>query len=193
MRYRSSLALAILVTAACSAGVDNPTAVETPDTSPSFAREGVKPPPPLGTEVIDITLSSPSSETEIVDALSGPSAALPPEFEPFWAHVKGRYFANTQGTNGWIAFESDDCVTASPGAKLQYNEKTGKTQGHGTLTLLEGACGGIVVLDLSKIQIDVGSGGFGGCELVGVLYECRSFTFSYNGIPGGYLQTSPSD
>ena len=50
----------------------------------------------------------------------------------------------------------------------------------GTLT-----CNG-VVLDLSKIEIT--SGGFGGCVFDFGFYTCRSFNFSYDGIPGGTVE-----
>ena len=185
MRFRSFLSLALFAAAtACTAVVDGPTAVETPNVGPAFATEGLKPPPPLGTQETRIDLESPSSETPYppeADFAGGPSAESALENQPFSARVFGRYFANTQGTNGWIAFVSGGCVIASPNAKLQYNEKSGKTSGHGTLT-----CNG-VVLDLSKIEIT--SGGFGGCTFNSEdqLYTCRSFFFSYDGIEGGFV------
>ena len=180
MRFRSFLSLALFAAAtACSAVAEGPTAVETPNVGPAFAAEGLKPPPPLGTQETSIDLESPSSETPYppaADFAGGPSAESALANQPFSARVFGRYFANTQGTNGWIAFVSGGCVIASPNAKLQYNEKSGRTSGHGTLT----ACNG-VVLDLSKIEIT--DGGFGGCTFSsgGELLSCRSFTFTYDG------------
>jgi hypothetical protein len=182
MRYRSGLTLAVLVAAACSVGTDNPVA---PDIAPAF-EEGVKPPPPLGSGDVEITLYSPDSETPFSDLRIGGPSASALENQPFYAQVHGRYFSNTQFTNGWISFESDECVTASPDARLQYNEKTGKTHGHGTLTNCDG-----VTIDLSKIEIT--SGGFGDCELNYGEYSCRSFSFSYNGTPGGNVYVGPGE
>ena len=184
MRYRSVLSLAIFA-AACS-GVDTPVGVETPNSRPSFdVEEGVKPPPPIGSGDVEISIFSPSSETpsEVTVSEGGPSASAFANL-PFSAQLHGRYFANSQYTNGWIQFVSDECVTASPDAKLQYNELTGKTTGHGTLVDCEGG----VTLDLSKIEIT--SGGFGDCTF-DVTHTCRNFQFSYNGIPGGSVFVGP--
>ena len=184
MRYRSGLAFAVFIVAACSVGVDGPVAVETPDVAPAFSRDGIKPPPPIGSGDTEIEIFSPSSETPEEIGIDGGPSASAFDNQPFSASVTGRYFANGPGNNGWISFESDECVVASPDAKLQYNGHNGKTHGHGTLTLLPG-CGGVVVLDLSKIEIT--GGGFGNCELniYSNKYECDSFQFSYNGVPGG--------
>jgi len=188
MRYRSSLSLAVLIAAACSVGVDGPVAVETPNVAPALDRDGVKPPPPIGSGDVEIDIFSPSSETPSEIGIDGGPSASAFANLPFSASVTGRYFSNSQFTNGWISFESDDCVIASPDAKLAYNEKTGKTQGHGTLT---DVCGGNVVLALSKIEIT--GGGFGDCELNFGEYSCRSFSFSYDGIPGGSVFVGESE
>ena len=194
MRYRSYLSLALFAAVtACSSFADAPTAVESPSVEPKMSTEGLKPPPPLGTQETSITIDSPSSETPGSEASERSSnASTAQQNRRFFASVLGRYFANTQGTNGWIAFVSNACVTASANAKLQYNEKTKKTSGHGTLTRkATDGCGGPVVLDLSKIEIT--GGGFGGCTLVDGSYSCRTFFFSYDGIPGGIVYVGDGD
>lgn len=187
MQYRSYLSLALFAAAtACSSVADGPTAVQSPSVEPTMSREGLKPPPPLGSSETSISLDSPSSETPFEFETARRAPGTPDRNRSFSAIVRGRYFANTQDTNGWIAFVSNRCVTASANAKLQYNEKTGKTSGHGTLTLTSNeGCGGIVVLDLSKIEIT--GGGFGGCSFDGALYTCRQFSFDYDGFPGGFV------
>jgi hypothetical protein len=186
MRYRDYFFLALLVAApACTADVEGPTGVRSGD---ALFEEGIKPPPPLGSEDVDISISSPSSETpsEIL-TLGGPSAASVGNL-PFNADVHGLYFSNSELTNGWILFLSEECLIASPDAKLQFNEKNGRTFGHGTLTK---TCGDVdVVLDLSKIQIT--GGGFGGCEVsLDDVFTCRQILFTYDGIEGGVISVGP--
>lgn len=182
MRSRSYLSLAVLAVAfGCTSVGDNSTLATAPDVGgPNFSA-GVKPPPPLGTEETTINLLSPSSETPDFGegVVSGPSAESFANL-PFSAfHVLGRYFANNASTNGWVQFVSGNGIVASANAKLEYNQKNGKTTGIGTLT----ADG--VVLDLSKIQIT--SGFFGKCSS----YPCASVLFSYDGIPGGTFKVYP--
>ena len=184
MRYRRYFFLAMLVAApACTGGVDGPTAVNNTD---ALFDEGIKPPPPLGSEDVDISISLPSSDLSSDFLTAGGPSAESIESSSFFATLHGIYFSNSEGTNGWILFMSEDCLVASPDARLQYNEKNGKTFGHGTLTNCDD-----VVLDLSKVQIT--GGGFGGCEASELeVFSCRSIQFSYNGEEGGNITVGPS-
>ncbi len=166
-RFYLSIALGVVVIG-CTATADNPTAASLPDVGTAhFA--GVKPPPPLGTEETFIEIDFFGG-----GEFAGLRAADAQNFQ--WSNrVFGRYFANNPLTNGWIDFASGDGVIASPNARLEYNNKNGKTKGHGTLTDSYG-----VVLDLSKIQIT--SGGFGKCTPV-----CANIAFTYDGLSGGFL------
>ena len=147
MRNRACLTVALLAVtaAACATGPgDGPVA-------PSLARvsddlELIPPPPPpvdTGDSYVDLDVGG------------------------AFFRASGRYFANTQGTNAWIDFKSaytpagEAIVLASPNARLQYNERTGKTSGKGTLQYLLGD-GSVRVLELSQVRIT--SGHFGACD-----------------------------
>ena len=187
MRYRNYFFLAILAAVpACTADVEGPMGAKSGD---ALFEEGIKPPPPLGSGDVDISISSPSSETPSEGLpTGGPSAASVGNLS-FSAEVHGLYFSNSELTNGWILFLSEECLIASPDAKLQFNERNGKTFGHGTLTK---TCGSVaVVLDLSKIQIN--GGGFGGCEVsLDDEFTCRQIFFTYDGIGEGVINVSPT-
>ena len=106
--------------------------------------------------------------------------------------VPGLYFANKQGTNAWIAFVSNTEVSATPNARLQYNEKNGKTNGTGLLTFVNDGS----TLDLSRVRITEGS--FGSCPVPGSPStddvarrgECGSAAFTI-GDGGGVLTVRP--
>ena len=167
MRYRACLPLALLaVIAACASATDGPTE---PARFSSHIGEGSggglgdPPPPPIDTGGTDIDI----------------------QFNGGFYDVAGRYFANRQGTNAWIAFVSSGDAVASPGARLQYNEKNGKTQGTGLLTFDDGS-----TLNLSRVRITLGS--FGSCptpstptsdEVIG-RGECGSAAFTVDGGAG---------
>ncbi len=179
MKFRASLAFVILATAsACTNVADGPTGVAVANVGGAAFERGVKPPPPLGTE---------DTEISIFADLGGefPSALRALSNRMFEGTAAGRYFANTQSTNGWIQFESTESVTASNGARLQYNEQQGRTNGRGTLTDSDGD-----VLDLARVQISFGSF-FGPCpEPYSEGPYCAEVTFTYDGIPGGTLRVS---
>jgi hypothetical protein len=173
MRYRACLSLALIAAiTACASVTDGPTE---PARFDSHIGEdpggsiGEPPPPRLDT-----------GETNIDIAYDGGFRRVP-----------GLYFANKQGTNAWIAFVSNSTVTATPNARLQYNEKTGRTHGTGLLDF-----GGGNTLDLSRVRITQGS--FGSCpapsnpstgDRVGRGY-CGQATFTA-GDGGGLLTVSP--
>ena len=153
MQFRASLTFVLIAAAAaCTATGDGPTAVAGPDVGSATYDLGVRPPPPLGSEETDIDISA-----GVPPTTSGPSAAFSASFFPL-SQVAGRYFANTQSTNAWIQFVTNNTVVASPNARLQYNQKTGRTTGQGTLTLVSDG----TVLDLSTLTI-VGPASFGSC------------------------------
>ena len=186
MRFRSSLTFVfIAAVAGCTTTGDTPTGVLDPDVGTArFDASGVKPPPPLGSEETDIQIDA---SLGFSAAEHGPNAAFSVADNQFHAQVEGRYFANTQSTNAWIDFESNALVVASKGARLQYNEKTGRTNGHGTLTDLDGT-----VLDLSLVTII--SGHLGGCNPSPELDEapgfCGSVQFTYGAGGGGSIEVN---
>jgi len=134
--------------------------------------------------LIDASLGAPPTAAE-----HGPNAAFSMADNQFHAQVAGRYFANTQSTNAWIDFESNAFVIASKGARLQYHERSGRTNGRGTLTDLDGT-----VLDLSLVTII--SGHLGGCnpspppELDVAPGFCGSVQFTYGGGGGGSISVT---
>jgi hypothetical protein len=148
MRYRACFSFLLLVSAAaCATATESPTAPPSLAVSPS-GDDGEPPPPPLDTGDVDINMN-----------YDGGS------FSP-----AGRYFANKQRTNAWIAFETSyhagapgiPKVVASPDARLQYNERSGKSSGRGTLELydVEGSLIGTIVLG----QLSVAGGTLGSCS-----------------------------
>jgi hypothetical protein len=127
MRYRACFSFLLLLgAAACATATESPTAP--PSLAFSPADDGEKPPPPLDTGDVAVNVN----------------------YDGAFARVAARYFANTQGTNVWIAFESNEFVTASPNARLQYNPKSGRTHGGGTLTFADGS---VRPIDLSTISL----------------------------------------
>lgn len=187
MLSRSRLAFVIVAATACTS-VENPAAIAPADlASAQFetAASGVKPPPPLGTQETEMRLDVFSSETAFART-SGPSAGASALDFSFHARVAGRYMANTQGTNGWVDFVTYGEVVASPNARLQYNEKTGKTYGVGTLTDNGGN-----VLYLNLIQITWGS--FGSCGAVDQdQSNCAQVAFTYGNGGSGRFSVNPA-
>ena len=162
MRYRACLSLALIaVVTACASVTDGPTGPARFDSHIVEEPGGVGDPPPprLDTGETNIDMAT--------DDVGG--------------RVAGLYFANTQGTNAWIDFVSNEDVTASPNARLLYNAKTGRTHGIGTLEFDNGT------IDLSRISILQGS--FGSCPAPGSpstddgpgRFECGSATFADGG------------
>jgi hypothetical protein len=174
MKIRAAIAAMFVATAvACAPGSDSPTGVAAPESAQFGKVAGVKPPPPLGSEETSIQIYVPGDDFGEFSATHGPSANV--SFPGFLGFAQGRYFANTQSTNGWIQFVTANGVTASNNAKLSYNEKNGKTTGQGTLTDPYGH-----VLDLSLVQI-VPPSHFGTCDV----FQCASIQFIYAGqYPG---------
>jgi hypothetical protein len=162
MHFRACITLAVVAaTTACAAVTDGPTApavFATVGEDPGSI--GEPPPPRLDTGETNIDIA----------------------FDGTFRRVPGLYFANTQGTNAWIDFVSNEDVTASPNARLRYNEKTGRTHGTGLLTFDDGS-----TLALSSIRITQGS--FGSCPAPGSpstddgprRLECGSATFAGGG------------
>lgn len=188
MQYRNCLTvLMVAAVSACSSGSDVTTAPL--DIAPAAARgdEGVKPPPPAGSEEVSISFNICGDFGESEGGCGFESAeriaADNAPFAGFFGNPKGRYFANTQSTNGWIDFETGNGIIASPNARLSYNGKLGRTTGRGTLTLTYFP---FSVLDLSKLVIV--DGNFGGC----IPFEgggegggfCTSLEVEYLGNPG---------
>jgi hypothetical protein len=155
MKFRASLAFVLIAAASACTASDSSTGLTGPDVGgPAFeTSRGVKPPPPLGTEDTEIAISV-QVEDEVPTGDFNAAADHGDEF--FNGVAAGRYFANTQSTNGWIQFETNESVIASQGARLAYNEKQDRTNGHGTLIDSDGT-----VLDLALVKIIGGS--FGAC------------------------------
>lgn len=172
--------------AACSSATDNvagPTSLDQ-STAAQDKALGVKPPPPLGSEETDIYISVGSGSPGLAST-GGPAAADAGDLFSFVGKLSGRYFANTESTNGWIEFESTDDIVASPSARLQYDQKSMKTTGNGTLTM------GDKVLYLDLIQIT--SGYFGSCGSASTDFgPCASVTFTYGQNSSGFLSVYPS-
>lgn len=181
MQFRSLSALVMCAAVAACSSVESPVAVDV--LSPQFdaTARGVKPPPPLGTEETDMVLSVSTRGEEVAFA----RAESPSPFVNFSEQVRGRYLVNTQSTNAWVDFVStydgdgNVIVLASPNARLQYNEKSEKTTGQGTLT---DAYGNVVYLNLIQFNsgsyfrpcfgVEVGEGG------------CANASFTYDGENG---------
>jgi hypothetical protein len=187
MRFRASLAFVLVAAAsACTFTSDSPLA---PDVDGArFEREGVKPPPPLGTEdtymEIDANLSESPPEGDFTAADHVP--------EHFDAQVFGRYFANTQSNNKWIAFDRvlGATIPVSQNARLAYNEDQLRTSGHGTLVDADGT-----VLDMALVTI-LSWSSFGSCaEDDEVPVHCAVITFRYgnNPFPAGTIDVWTSD
>ena len=184
MQFRASLTFVLIAAAAaCTATGDGPTAVAGPDVGSAAFDLGVRPPPPLGSEETDIDISA-----GVPPTTNGPSAAFSASFFPL-SQVAGRYFANTQSTNAWIQFVTIGNVVASPNARLQYNQRTGKTTGQGTLTIV--GPGG-AVLDLSTLTI-VGQPFFGACGAISSHpITCAYAEFDGGGFISVLLNTPPT-
>lgn len=181
MQYRNYLGVLIIAAAtACSSGSDVATAPL--ELSPSAARgdDGVKPPPPAGSDEVSIFIDI-SGDGEVEAARQSPPAA---PFTGFSGNPLGRYFANTQATNGWIDFESGNDIVATAGARLSYNEETGRSNGRGTLTNAAGQ-----VLDLSKVTVVPDDEGveFGPCDRFGRQGLCANFAVAYEGELAGFI------
>ena len=184
MQTRAFFALALLLAAGCGQAGDTQDSVTAPESLGINRSEfGVKPPPPLGSEETSIFIGVDGDGTSS-ERQSGPSAESAAAVPEFSATLRGRYFANTPNQNAWIQFETLGNVIASPGARLQYNEKTGKTTGNGTLT-----DGNRVVIDLRLVQIDAGSV-FGVCGSAEG-GSCAHFSFIYDGTRDGGGSVSP--
>jgi len=135
MRYRACFTFLLFAAAtACATATESPTA---PPSLAVVSNNGEPPPPPVDTGDI------------VIDGGSG-------EFS--FQSVSARYFANKTGNNAWLAFESGQFVLASPGARLQYHENSGRTNGNGVLTDLRTGA----TLDLARVIITAGH--FGACD-----------------------------
>ncbi len=181
MYIRSALVMLGLTAAiGCSTSTDL-TGLSPISDGPQLARDasGVKPPPPLGTGDTEIFIDV--GPSDVVDLSGGPSAESSEFALSFSARVLGTYFANTESTNGWIRFESTGDVVASQGARLQYDEKHGRTTGHGTLT--DQSTGAVLYLEL--IEITMGS--FGSCSEQFQQFVCANVSFTYSDDAEGTL------
>jgi hypothetical protein len=182
MKFRASLAFVCVAALSACTTADNPTGLSDQDAA-SF-ETGVKPPPPLGSEDTEVAIDVQVAEAPISTADFVTAA----EANVFFSGVAvGRYFANTQSTNGWIQFESNESVQASQGARLQFNEKQGRTEGHGTLIDGDGT-----VLDLALVEIIAGS--FGGCAGEDAPSAiCANLTILYDGLYIGTMVVALAD
>jgi hypothetical protein len=164
MRCRRYFPIVLLATAAACAGtVDDPTA-------PSLAKftessyYGDPPPPPVDTQA---TMS----------------------YQEQSASAPARFMLNKPGTMAWVDFQSGGTLEASPNARLQYNQKSGRTNGTGQLTFPDGT-----VLDLKRVEIIAPEGGlaFERCDAasspeVGDRCVFSSIAFTVDGGSGGTL------
>lgn len=183
MKIHAFLPFALLIATACASVDDTSAGVTAPESIESYRSDfGLKPPPPLGSEETSISINIAGDEI-VGEWQPGVSAVSAAAFPGFAGIVRGRYFANTPTRNAWIQFESFGGVIASPDARLQYNQMTGRTSGKGTLT------SGGAVIDLSLFQFDAGTI-FGVCG-VGVNGSCAHFSFVYDGNKAGYGYVSP--
>jgi hypothetical protein len=188
MKFRASFVFVLVAAvSACTSTSDSPLA---PEVGASYAREGVKPPPPLGSEDTQIEISvSPSDGECSFDCCTECSLDVSATATTFFALATGRYFANTQANSGWVAFESNEDITASQNARIQFDKKTGQRSGQGTLTLNFAP---FTVLDLSLVHDVVGS--FGPCPgTPGSTTPCANLTFLYGDDSEGTLTVRRSD
>lgn len=183
MKFRASFAFMLVAAlSACTSTSDSPLAPEV--NGPSFAKEGVKPPPPLGSEDTRIDIAVFPSES-----CSECSADVSTMATFFFAQASGRYFANTQQNSGWISFVSNADVMASPNARIQFDKKMGQKSGEGTLTLRYAP---FTVLDLTLVHDVYGT--FGPCPgTVGATTPCASLDFLYGDDSEGHIEVRRSD
>ena len=187
MKIRPRLAFVLVAaTSACTSTSDSPLA---PDVGgASYEIEGVKPPPPLGTEDTYIEINATLSEGSETPADAFTSADLVGD-NLFIARVFGRVFANSQDTNEWISFVSGGDVTATVNAHLAYHAVENKTNGQGILVDGDGT-----VLDLGLVTIQTASY-VGSCPAASTGYVlCVTITFTYNNNPnlGGTIKVHNS-
>lgn len=143
MQFRPLAALAVLATAAACGSLTEPTR---PADAPSTALNiSDPPPPPLDTQAV----------------------AFQGEFQGTSFTATGRYFANRTGTSVWLAFVGNGAVGATPNARLQYNPKSGRTSGQGSLLLGDGSV--VPLPDLRLVESTLGR-----CAVDGRIRSCGS-------------------
>jgi hypothetical protein len=161
MRLHRLVPLAVVAAAGCAALSETPTEPTAAPGALRAFREIAPPPPPPPLDTQAVTL----------DAGYGESVFSP----------GARYFANTTGTNVWLAFSSARGVIATPNARLRFNPATGVTKGIGQLIFPSG-----VILNLSQVTLsfDESYQAFGACDPKANRGLCGRVQFKVDGTAG---------
>lgn len=132
MHRRALAAVAVLAAAACGSLTEPARPVDAPSAALNIGGSN-PPPPPLDTQAV----------------------AIEGEYQGTSFSATGRYFANRAGTNVWIAFVGNASTGATPNARLQYNPKSGRTSGQGSLLLGDGSV--VPLPDLRLVESSLGA------------------------------------